>query len=213
MAKKRIISKELKEKYPLYLQMSTTIALVLFILMFLTVRTLEVKPYKQRSEQVVLVEEITQELEEYEEPPPPPKPKLPVQVEEATSEEEVEEEEEIEFTPTTEFDELEVPPPPTVDTTAYEFFAVEVKPQVINYIEPEYPELARKAGIEGDVFIKVLVDENGNVIRAIVLRSTNKIFEEPSLNAARQFKFSPGKQRDIPVRVWMAIPFHFRLER
>jgi len=205
-------SKELADRYPLYLQVATSITLILFILMFLTVKTLEVKPYKPRTEQAVLVEEITQELEEYQEPPPPPKPKLPVEIQEAEPNEEVEQEEEIEFTPTTEFNELEVPPPPKVDTT-YEFFAVEVKPQIVKSVEPEYPELAQKAGIEGQVFVKVLVDEQGNVIEAHVLRSTNPIFNEPALKAAKQFKFTPGKQRDIPVKVWVAIPFHFQIER
>ncbi len=208
--KKFIKSEELADRYPLYIQVATTITLVLFILMFLTVKTLEVKPYKPRSEVATLVEEIPEQLEEYEEPPPPPKPKLPVQVEETTQETEEEQQEEIEFTPTTEFNELEVPPPPKVDTT-YEFYAVEVKPRIVKRVEPEYPELAKRAGIEGQVFVKVLVDETGHVIQAKILRSTNEIFNEPALKAARQFVFTPGMQRDRPVKVWVAIPFRFRL--
>jgi len=34
---------------------------------------------------------------------------------------------------------------------------------------------------------------------------------EAALAAARKCKFIPGKQRNIPVKAWMALPFNFRL--
>jgi len=201
---------EPEETYGRDFQIALSISLVLFIFLFLTVRTLEVRPYKPKSEVVTIAEELPPELEQIEEPPPPPKPKLPVEVEE---EAEAEEEEEVEIAPTTEFNELlEVPPPPKVEEV-YEFYAVEIKPQVIKRVEPIYPEVARKAGIEGRVFIKALVDTNGHVISVEVLRSTNPVFEQAAMEAAKKFVFKPGYQRDRPVKVWVAIPFKFRLTK
>jgi protein TonB len=201
---------EPEETYGRDFQIALSISLVLFIFLFLTVRTLEVRPYKPKSEVVTIAEELPPELEQIEEPPPPPKPKLPVEVEEVT---EAEEEEEVEIAPTTEFNELlEVPPPPKVEEV-YEFYAVEIKPQLIRRVEPLYPEVARKAGIEGQVFVKALVDTNGHVIRVEVLKSTNPVFEQAAVEAAKQFLFKPGYQRDRPVKVWVAIPFKFRLTK
>ena len=201
---------EPEEMYGRDLQIALSISLVLFILLFLTVRTLEVRPYKPKTEMVTIAEELPPELEQIEEPPPPPKPKLPVEVEEV---EEAEEEEEVEIAPTTEFNELlEVPPPPKVEEV-YEFYAVEIKPKLLKRVEPIYPEVARKAGIEGQVFVKALVDTNGYVIHVEVLRSTNPVFEQPAVDAAKKFVFKPGYQRDKPVKVWVAIPFKFKLTK
>jgi len=201
---------EPEEDYSRDIQVALSVSLAIFIFLFLTVRTLQVKPYKPKSEMPTIVEEVPPELEQIEEPPPPPKPKLVVEVEESEATEE--EEEEVEFAPTTEFNEWETPPPPKGEEV-YEFYAVEIKPVVIKFVEPVYPELARKAGIEGDVFVKALVDEEGNVIKTEVLKSSHPLFEKPALEAAAQFKFKPGYQRDRPVKVWVSIPFFFRLNQ
>lgn len=201
---------EPEESYGVDFQVALSISLIFFIIIFVSVKSLQVRPYKPKSEVATLVEQLPPELEKIKEPPPPPKPKLPVEVKEASEEEA--EQEEVEIAPTTEFNELEVPPPPKTEE-AYEFYAVEIKPQLVKWVEPKYPELARKAGIEGRVFVKVLVDTLGNVVSAEVVRSTNPVFDEAALKAARQCKFKPGYQRDRPVRVWMVIPFHFKLTK
>jgi protein TonB len=206
--KRRVYEPE--EDYSRDFQIALAVTLLLFIGVFKFVRAIEVRPYHPQSAIPTPIEKV-QELEQIEEPPPPPKPKLPVEVKEA-EEEEATEEEEIEFAPTTEFNELQAPPPPKVAET-YEFFAVEIKPQVIKRVEPKYPEIARKAGIEGKVFVKVLVDTLGNVATVEILKSTNPIFVEPAVNAAKQWKFKPGYQRDRPVRVWVAIPFIFKISQ
>ncbi len=93
-----------------------------------------------------------------------------------------------------------------------EFFKVEVKPEPIKTVLPEYPEVARKAGLEGRVTVAAIVDENGNVIYAEVINSTNKVFEEPAVKAAYQYKFKPGMMKDRRVKVRVIIPFAFKLQ-
>ncbi|MEJ2055699.1 MAG: energy transducer TonB, partial [Calditrichaceae bacterium] len=76
---------------------------------------------------------------------------------------------------------------------------------------PKYPDLARKAGIEGIVVITVTIGKDGKVEDAKVFKSL-PMLDEAALKAAKKCTFKPAKQRDKTVRVKMNIPFHFRLK-
>jgi len=91
------------------------------------------------------------------------------------------------------------------------FIPVEVQPTPIKVVEPKYPELARKAGVEGRVFVKALVDKGGKVKRVVVM-SGPEVFHEEAKEAAMQWVFKPAIQRDRPIAVWVAIPFVFKLK-
>jgi len=199
----------IREYYSLHLQMGITGALLIGIIVFSTVKGLEVKPYKPKKQyEEIKLEEVTTEVQQMEELPPPPKPKVSVEV---TVAEEGEEAEEVEIAPTT-FEEFEeVPPPPTEQ--AFEIFQVEKPPQVIRKVEPQYPEVARKARIEGKVVVKALVDTTGRVIRVQIITSSNPIFEEAAKQAAMKFLFTPGEQQGRKVKVWVSIPFRFKLTK
>jgi len=97
-----------------------------------------------------------------------------------------------------------------VDPGMDEFIAVEVQPAPIKRVDPVYPDLARKAGVEGKVFVKVLVDREGKVKKAIIMTGP-EIFHEVTIAAAMQWVFKPAIQRDKPIAVWVALPFQFRL--
>jgi len=71
--------------------------------------------------------------------------------------------------------------------------------------------MARRASIEGTVLVKVLVGPDGTVKQAVLLRGVNPIVDREALKAARKCTFIPGKQRNIPVKAWMALPYVFRL--
>ena len=203
---------ELEDEYPFWLQVALSISLIIFILMFLFVKGLKIQAYERKVESAIQVEEMP-ELQEIEEPPPPPpKPKVQVEVAEAGEEEEAEEEVDIE--PTTEFSEFEVPPPPKSEEI-FQFYEVSEQPQLVAYVQPEYPEMARKAGIEGRVIVQVIVDENGNVVpgSAKIVMSTNEIFNQAAIAAAYKCKFKPGKMGDRTVRVYVQIPFTFKLTK
>jgi protein TonB len=91
-----------------------------------------------------------------------------------------------------------------------EFVAVEVSPVPIKKVDPVYPDLARKAGVEGKVFVKVLVDKDGKVRKAVIMAGPD-IFHETTIAAAMQWVFKPAIQRDKPIAVWVALPFQFKL--
>ena len=96
------------------------------------------------------------------------------------------------------------------------FDVVETQPELIGGLPAlqarvEYPEFARRARIEGQVVVQFVVDERGNVVDPVVLRSPNDLLSEAALKAVRESRFTPGQQRGRPVKVRFAVPVTFRL--
>ena len=61
----------------------------------------------------------------------------------------------------------------------------------LHTVVPVYPQLARRERVEGDVQVCFNVDREGKPYRVKVRSSTNRIFEEPALVAARASTFEP----------------------
>ena len=198
---------DLKMMYGVYLRVGMFSSLIIIILVFLFVPYTEPEPYKLKAEVVTMVEEITAEIEKYEEPPPKERPKVAVEAESEVIEEAVE------TIATTEFQEdliRTIPTGPEIEIVPY--YKVEVKPKPIFNPKPKYPELAKKAGIEGTTVIKMLVDIDGTVREVKILKSSgNQMLDQAALVAAKKSKFTPAKQRDKFVRVWVSRPFKFLL--
>lgn len=94
-----------------------------------------------------------------------------------------------------------------------DFVEVEKQPQPVSGSTPApvYPDLARKAGVQGTVWIKLWVDEKGNPRKADILKSDEEIFNQVSIDAAMKWKFEPAIMKGKPVSVWVTIPFKFKL--
>ena len=99
------------------------------------------------------------------------------------------------------------------DENPPDFVAVEKLPVLIKAVKPEYPELARRASVEGTVYVKVLVDKEGKPKKPSIVRSDADIFNESALAAALQCMFTPAVMNNGPVAVWTTIPFHFKLNK
>jgi protein TonB len=94
------------------------------------------------------------------------------------------------------------------------FVAVEKMPQVVKSAVPVYPEVAVRSGIEGVVYVKVLVDKEGKPKRAVVIRETpENIFSQAALKAAMEYVFTPAVMNAGPVTVWVTIPFRFQIRK
>lgn len=171
-------------------------------------------------------------------PPPPPPAALPPPQEvpdDVAIEEEVIEEIELDLTatiavppapppapvapppPTPDAPPPPPPPPPDPEPTEPEIFEVaEVQPELIGGLAGlqsrlVYPELAIRAGVEGQVVVQFVVDERGTVIDPVVLRTPNPLLTEAALKAVTESRFTPGQQRGRPVRVRYAVPVTFTL--
>jgi protein TonB len=97
------------------------------------------------------------------------------------------------------------------------FVAVEEMPEPIGGIAAiqsliEYPEIAKRAGVEGKVYVLAFVDERGNVTSAKILKGIGAGCDEAAIDAVRKTKFKPGKQRGTPVKVQVSIPIVFKLQ-
>jgi protein TonB len=196
-----------KRMYGVYLRAGMFSSLIIFILLFSFTPYAEPEPYTLKKEVVTMVEEISAQMEKFEEPPPAERPKVAIEAESEVAEEAVE------TIAVTEFEEdliRTMPTGPEIEIVPY--YKVEVKPQPINIPLPQYPELARQAGIEGQAVVKALVDVDGSIMAVQILKSSgNQMLDEAALTAARKSKFTPAKQRDKFVRVWVSIPIRFKL--
>ena len=153
--------------------------------------------------------------EQIKKPPPPPKPAIPI----PTESEDIPEDLTIDDTV---LDLSDIPPPPPPpeedDTEGMIFVAYDEPPSPIGGFSAiqknlKYPEIARKAGVEGRVFVKVAIDEKGNVFRWEVIKSLgNNGCDEAAVAAIRKVKWKPAMQRDRPVKVWISIPVIFKLK-
>ncbi len=228
---------DLRRRYPLYAEAGLALALGATVLAF-TIPSPPSKAAPLAAPAEVAVELIDVPVTDHA-PPPPPPPAAPPPPQEVPDHVEVDEVvEAIELSlgdavippappvsppapvvePTPEVAPPPPPPaPPVVETTEPEIFDVaEVQPELIGGLGAlqaavEYPEFARRAGVEGTVTIQFVVDERGNVVDPVVVRSPNDLLSEAALDAVRKVKFTPGQQRGRPVKVRFAAPVTFRL--
>lgn len=78
------------------------------------------------------------------------------------------------------------------------------------YSNLEYPENAKKEGIEGSVIVRFMINNKGKVVHSEILRSTYQGFDAPALKVINGMPdWTPGKQRGKPVNVWYVISIKF----
>ena len=196
---------EFKAKYNKYLQIGFLFAILVHAVAFAFWPEYVPSIYKLREERIEVID-IPPQIEV---PPPPEEVARPEVAVEVEASDEASEEETI--APTF-LDAQNLPPaPPPPPPEPEMFFAFDTYPVVVQGAEPKYPELARKAEVEGTVMIMVTIDEAGNVMSAWVAESSAEVLNEAAVEAAYKFKFTPAKQRDVPVKATISIPFRFSL--
>lgn len=77
---------------------------------------------------------------------------------------------------------------------------------------PRYPYEAIRDRKDGEVVVEFSVDERGRVYGARVVRSTDTVFEEPTLQAVSQWRFEPGRRNGRAVRFHMMVPVEFHVD-
>ena len=101
------------------------------------------------------------------------------------------------------------------EKTVFQSFEVEKAPECVNLSQVrssmKYPEIAREAGMEGRVTVKVLVGPDGNVIKVGSVSGPD-VFHDEVRDKASDLQFTPGLQNGKPVKVWVTVPFNFKLK-
>ncbi len=83
-------------------------------------------------------------------------------------------------------------------------------PSLIHSVDPEYPEEAAKAGVEGTVIIEARADEKGNVDAVRILRSVPAL-DDAAVAAVKKWKYEPMTINGKPVKVLFTVTVKFRL--
>jgi TonB family protein len=94
-------------------------------------------------------------------------------------------------------------------TWPFRAVACTIEGVLLHRVEPEYPQVARVAHVAGDVIVKILIDKEGRVAEATVVRG-HPLLEESALNAVRQWRYQPYVlgSGPIPVEGEVTLRFH-----
>jgi TonB family protein len=85
-------------------------------------------------------------------------------------------------------------------------------PKKTRDVRPVYPADALAAGVQGIVVLETLIDADGKVVDARVLRSV-PMLEAAALHAVRQWQFSPTTIDGAPTAVLMTVTINFGLQQ
>jgi len=207
---------DLNKYYTVFFQLGIIITLFIFIVAVrIDITSLGPDEYVLDEQEIVEMEEIIQ-TRQIETPPPPPRPPVPVEV----PNDEIIDDVDIDISADWDLDaRLDMPPPQQEEEEEEEdfFVVVEEMPELIGGLASiqekiRYPEMARRAGIEGRVYVQFIVNERGQVEDPRVIRGIGGGADEEALRAVRQAEFRPGMQRGRPVRVQYSLPVVFRLQ-
>lgn len=214
---------DLRSRYPIFVQLGLIASLGLLIIVLSLNLTSEASfEIVEVVHEQIQIEEI-QQTQQIDTPPPPPQPPPPIEVPDDMIDEQID----LDFNTDLDLSQAPPPPPPpppppgpdpepqrVIEETIFE--VVEQEPVPIGGLEGiqsrvEYPEMARRAGIEGRVFVQFVVGPDGVPRDLQVIRSLCPACDEAAMRAIRDTRFEPGRQRGQPVSVRYSIPITFRL--
>ena len=84
-------------------------------------------------------------------------------------------------------------------------------PVTISRVEPQYPEVARKARISGIVIVECIIDKSGSVRDVQVLKGLPFGLDQAAVEAVKKWKFKPGTLNGQPVDVIFNLTVNFKL--
>lgn len=94
-------------------------------------------------------------------------------------------------------------------------FQVEVPVRAEGALAPRYPDILRKAGVEGEVLVQFVVDTMGRVEPATfkTLKATHELFAVAVREALPGMTFTPARLKGAKVRQLVQQPFSFAMAR
>ncbi len=206
---------DLRKLYHRTFEVSLILALTLIVAAFqFSPQVTKIESVKSDPQEIIKIEDIINTVQKPDVPPPPKAPQII-----SASIDDVPEDILVEgiedYIPV----QLPDKPPtqPKIIDDEFIFEVVEELPSPIGGLKAlqekvHYTEIARRAGIEGTVYIQAKINKNGDVVEALVIKGLGAGLDEEALSAVLATKFIPGKQRGKPVNVKMVIPIKFVLK-
>ena len=208
-----------QRRYVALMQFAVVLAMLVVIGAFnLDFRPKQSEPVYNMRQDLVSMQEVIQ-TRQLVKPPPPPRPPIPVEV----PNDEILDDEPLDLDASLTLEPIfaTAPPPPPIDKErAYEeveiFEFVETMPTIVGgqaalAAELNYPIAAQRAGIDGMVIVRVVVQPDGTPEDPTVIKEAHELLDQEALRAVMELEYSPGLQRGKAVPVLLAIPVRFRL--
>jgi TonB family protein len=85
------------------------------------------------------------------------------------------------------------------------------EPRLVYRVEPAYPEIARKARIEGVVILQAIIGKAGNVEDLHLVKSVNVLLDAAALEAVSRWRYRPATLAGFAVRGYLTVTVEFRL--
>jgi len=82
-------------------------------------------------------------------------------------------------------------------------------PVVLDRVDPDYPESARRARLQGTVILEAIITTSGEVQQVRVLKSVNPLLDEAAVRAVRVWRYRPAtlNGRAVPVSLTVTVRF------
>ncbi|HLK20957.1 MAG TPA: energy transducer TonB [Bryobacteraceae bacterium] len=90
-------------------------------------------------------------------------------------------------------------------------FPQQISPEILARTEPDFPEEARKAGVDGTVVVELVVDPDGNPTNLRIKKPIGFGFDEAALKAVALWKFKPGVTDGVPLASDTTVEVNFRI--
>jgi TonB family protein len=86
------------------------------------------------------------------------------------------------------------------------------KQHLIYKVNPAYPEQAKRAGIQGTIKLRIIINEEGFVYEVKGNLQNNPVLEQAAIPAVKRWRFSPFLMRDVPAAIDTTATVHFALK-
>ena len=83
-------------------------------------------------------------------------------------------------------------------------------PVVITQVQPRYPELAKRMGVQGLVVLEAVINTEGRIEAVKILRG-QPLLDEAAIEAVQHWRFRPGTLNGRPVTVYFTLTVNFIL--
>jgi len=97
--------------------------------------------------------------------------------------------------------------------STFDIASLDSVPRRIRNADIKYPKELLRRGVEGDVVLNVIIDEDGFVHVESVAKSTNKLFESAAVEGASKLRYQSPKKDGVAARAKFALPIPFRIQK
>jgi protein TonB len=103
------------------------------------------------------------------------------------------------------------PPPPQLPKGPVRVGGKISEPRKTKNVAPAYPEMAKRARVQGTVILEATISPQGRVTDVKVLRGI-PMLDEAAMSAVKQWSYTPTMLNGVPVPVIMSVTVNFKLD-